>query len=52
MLMLWTTHLAGFTEVCATSLAKRTPEPGVPVTAFDPENIAERYWEVVHSDGS
>lgn len=20
-------------------------------TAFDPENIAERYWEVVHSDG-
>ena len=19
-------------------------------TAFDPENIAERYWEVVHSD--
>jgi short-subunit dehydrogenase len=20
-------------------------------TAFDPDNIAERYWEVVHSDG-
>jgi hypothetical protein len=20
-------------------------------TAFDPENIANRYWEVVHSDG-
>src|SRR2546429_9619930 len=20
-------------------------------TAFDPENIAKRYWEVVHSDG-
>jgi short-subunit dehydrogenase len=23
----------------------------VPGTAFDPENIAKRYWEVVHSDG-
>ncbi len=23
----------------------------VPGTAFDPENIARRYWEVVHSDG-
>ncbi len=21
-------------------------------TAFDPERIAERYWEVVHTDGS
>jgi short-subunit dehydrogenase len=24
----------------------------VPDTSFDPERIAERYWEVVHSDGS
>ena len=23
----------------------------VPGTAFDAENIAKRYWEVVHSDG-
>jgi hypothetical protein len=24
----------------------------VPGTAFDPENIAKRYWEVVQSEGS
>jgi hypothetical protein len=26
--------------------------PIVAGTSFDPERIAERYWEVVHTDGS